>query len=87
MASPHSAGVAALIVSQFGREGTDAGETDVVMRPTEVENYLQSTTVDIGLKGYDKCFGHGRINALRAVKHDTSRVYDTTAPFCPEYSE
>jgi hypothetical protein len=87
MASPHSAGVAALIVSQFGRKGTDAGEPDVVMRPTEVENYLQSTTVDIGLKGYDECFGNGRINALRAVLHDTSRVYDATAPFCPEYAE
>jgi subtilisin family serine protease len=87
MASPHTAGVAALIVSQFGRVATDAGETDVVMRPTQVENYLQSTTVDIGLKGYDECFGNGRINALRAVLHDTSRVYDATAPFCPEYSE
>jgi subtilisin family serine protease len=87
MASPHSAGVAALIVSQFGRVGTDAGEPDVVMRPTEVESYLQSTTVDIGLKGYDECFGNGRINALRAVLHDTSRVYDGSAPPCPEYAE
>ena len=57
------------------------------MRPTEVENYLQSTTVDIGESGYDECFGNGRINALRAVQHDTSRVYDPTAPPCPEYAE
>ena len=82
MASPHTAGVAALIVSQYGRVGTDAGETDVVMRPQEVENYLQSTTVDLysidpttgkeSLKGYDGCFGNGRIDAVKAVNHDTS---------------
>ena len=87
MASPHAAGVAALIVSQYGRVGNDAGETDVVMRPQEVESYLQSTTIDQGLPGYDECFGNGRIDALRAVQHDTSRLYDPTAPFCPEYAE
>ena len=87
MASPHTAGVAALIISQFGRIGTDAGEQDVVMRPQEVENYLQSTVVDIGERGYDECFGNGRINALRAVLHQTSRVYDAGAPACPEYAE
>ena len=87
MASPHAAGVAALIVSQFGRVGNDAGTPDVVMRPQEVESYLQATTIDQGLSGYDECFGHGRIDALRAVQHDTSRLYDATAPFCPEYAE
>jgi subtilisin family serine protease len=87
MASPHAAGVAALIVSQFGRVGTDAGETDVVLRPQQVENYLQSTVVDQGEPGYDECFGNGRIDALRAVQHDTSRLYDPTAPPCPEYAE
>ena len=87
MASPHAAGVAALIVSQYGRVGNDAGEPDVVMRPQEVESYLQATTIDQGLPGYDECFGHGRIDAFRAVLHDTSRLYDPTAPFCPEYAE
>jgi hypothetical protein len=33
------------------------------------------------------CFGEGRIDALRAVRHTTTDVYDGTAPFCPEYSE
>jgi subtilisin family serine protease len=84
MASPHAAGVAALIVSQFGELGSDG---DVKLPPTTVENYLQGTTVDIGLPGYDECFGNGRIDALRAVLHDTSAVYDATAPFCPEYEE
>jgi lantibiotic leader peptide-processing serine protease len=84
MASPHAAGVAALIISQFGTLGTDG---DVKMPPTKVEQYLQSTVVDQGLPGYDECFGHGRIDALRAVLHDTSRVYDASAPYCPEYTE
>lgn len=84
MASPHAAGVAALIVSQFGVLGADG---DVVMSPTTVESYLQGTTIDIGLSGYDECFGHGRIDALRAIQHVTSKAYDASAPFCPEYNE
>jgi hypothetical protein len=81
MASPHAAGVAALIVSQFGRLGHDAGEPDVVMRPQEVESYLQSTTIDLvsvdesgrnSLQGYDHCFGNGRVDAVKAVTHSTS---------------
>ena len=84
MASPHAAGVAALIVSEFGTLGSDG---DVKMSPTKVESYLQGSTVDLGLPGYDECFGHGRIDALRAVLHDTSSVYDASAPHCPEYAE
>jgi subtilisin family serine protease len=84
MASPHAAGVAALIVSQFGTLGADG---DVKMSPTKVEQYLQGTAVDQGLPGYDECFGNGRIDALRAVTHDTSTLYDASAPFCPEYEE
>jgi subtilisin family serine protease len=84
MASPHATGVAALIVSQYGRMGDDG---DVKLSPQTVESYLQSTTVDQGLAGYDECFGNGRIDALRAVNNDTSRVYDASAPFCPEYNE
>jgi subtilisin family serine protease len=84
MASPHAAGVAALIVSEFGTLGADG---DVVMSPTKVEQYLQGTAIDIGLPGYDECFGNGRIDAFRAVRHDTSSLYDATAPFCPEYNE
>jgi hypothetical protein len=59
----------------------------VKMSPTKVEQYLQSTAIDIGLPGYDECFGNGRIDALRAVTHDTSSLYDGSAPFCPEYTE
>jgi lantibiotic leader peptide-processing serine protease len=84
MASPHAAGVAALIVSQYGKLGK---EGDVELPPQKVESLLQSTTVDIGLPGYDMCFGHGRIDALRAVTGDTSAMYDASAPYCPEYDE
>jgi len=84
MASPHAAGVAALIVSQYGRLGSDG---DVKLSPTKVESLLQSTAIDIGLPGYDECFGNGRIDALRAVTGDTSRASDPTAPPCPEYAE
>jgi hypothetical protein len=91
MASPHAAGVAALIVSEFGVIGTDAGEPDVRMRPQEVENYLQASVIDIiwanPLKptqtlgqGYDGCFGNGRVDALRAVFHDTRDVDFPTEP-------
>ena len=83
MASPHAAGVAALIVSQYGTLGRDG---DVKMSPQQVEAYLQGTTVDIGLAGYDECFGHGRIDALRAVTHDTSTLREANPP-CPEYTD
>jgi subtilisin family serine protease len=84
MASPHAAGVAALIVSQFGKV---SGSGDVRLAPTRVQSFLQATAVDIGLSGYDECFGHGRIDALRAVTGDTSTLTDPGAPACPEYSE
>jgi subtilisin family serine protease len=84
MASPHAAGVAALLVSQFGRL---ASSGDVHLAPDEVQQRLQSTTIDIGLPGYDECFGHGRIDALRAVTGDTSPARDDSAPNCPEYTD
>jgi subtilisin family serine protease len=84
MASPHAAGVAALIVSHFGTQGRDG---DVRLSPGAVGDQLAATAVDIGLAGYDECFGNGRIDALRAVLHDTTAVYDPAAPFCPEYTE
>jgi lantibiotic leader peptide-processing serine protease len=80
MASPHTAGVAALIVSQYGRLGANG---DVELPPTQVEAYLQGTTVDLGAPGYDPCFGNGRIDALRAVLHDTSEMAEAN-PLCTE---
>jgi subtilisin family serine protease len=84
MASPHAAGVAALIVSQYGQLGSNG---DVKLSPESVQSRLEKSTIDQGLQGYDECFGHGRINALRAVTGSSSKVYDAAAPFCPEYDE
>lgn len=84
MASPHAAGVAALIVSEFGRLTERGGERDVVMDRAKVESFLKNTTVDIGKQNYDKCAGNGRVDAVRAVNNNQSSLYEKT-PFCPEY--
>ncbi len=64
MASPHAAGVAALIVSRYGKVGADG---DVEIKPDQVQAKLQGTAIDIGAPGYDALFGSGRVDALRAV--------------------
>jgi subtilisin family serine protease len=84
MASPHAAGVAALIVSQFGKLAKNG---DVELAPSTVESILERSATDIGLQGYDTCFGNGRIDALRAIERDFSPRYDASAPFCAEYTE
>jgi subtilisin family serine protease len=57
MATPHVSGVAALVVSRFGRRAT----------PKFVYNRLKATADDLGVPGSDPIFGYGRVNALRAV--------------------
>jgi subtilisin family serine protease len=84
MASPHTAGVAALVVSQLGKLGSDG---DVKATPSSIADRITGSAVDIGLSGYDECFGHGRVDALRAVTKDTSSVRDAAAPNCAEYTE
>ncbi len=77
MASPHAAGLAALIVSRYGTRG---GDGDMKLNPTRVESIMEATTFDIGARGYDKCFGNGRIDALRAVKNQTGHPFRTVPP-------
>ena len=84
MASPHAAGVAALISARIGQPTKTGGWW---ADPDKVAGQLEKTSVDIGLKGDDECFGAGRIDAYRAVTNKTTRVYDATAPLCPEYGE
>eukprot|EP00611_Tribonema_gayanum_P029986 TRINITY_DN81_c0_g3_i4.p1 TRINITY_DN81_c0_g3~~TRINITY_DN81_c0_g3_i4.p1 ORF type:complete len:539 (+),score=155.45 TRINITY_DN81_c0_g3_i4:1588-3204(+) len=57
MASPHVAGVAALIVGKAGRR----------VPPQELLGYLQQCTNDIGDAGKDAKYGFGRINAGKVV--------------------
>jgi subtilisin family serine protease len=79
MASPHAAGVAALIVSQHGKLGSDG---DVKISPDKVRDLLYRTTIDQGAAGRDECFGFGRVDALRAVTGDTSSSYDSSLTSC-----
>jgi subtilisin family serine protease len=56
MASPAVAGVAALIVGKYGP-----------MDPVQLEAKLKSSSDDLGKPGRDDFYGHGRVNAYRAV--------------------
>jgi hypothetical protein len=84
MASPHAVGVAALISARIGKPTKTGGWW---ADPDKIAGQLKKTAIDIGLKGDDECFGAGRIDALRAVNGTTTRVYDSSAPLCAEYSE
>jgi subtilisin family serine protease len=55
MAAPHVAGVAALLVSRFGRN------------PAAIDARLQRTLDDLGEPGADPRYGKGRLNVARAV--------------------
>jgi subtilisin family serine protease len=55
MASPHTAGLAALLVEQVGRV------------PELIRWKIQLSADDFGKRGYDERFGFGRINVARAI--------------------
>lgn len=71
IATPVAAGVAALAMA-----------TRPDLKSTDIENILFSTAVDIGSTGKDSYFGHGRVEASRAVAAAKSFVStaDTQAP-------
>ena len=56
MAAPHVAGVAALVWSEFPG-----------MSNEQVRGQLLNTADDLGSRGFDVYFGHGRVNARKAV--------------------
>ena len=78
MASPHAAGVAALIVSQFGK--MPPGRVQAMLTqtadsldcppnpfdPSGTGTYLATCE---GGSGYNGFYGHGQVNALNAVTH------------------
>jgi subtilisin family serine protease len=57
MASPHAAGVAALVIGKNPSLTTDA-----------VRAILQRSSEDLATPGWDPVFGYGRVNARRAVE-------------------
>jgi subtilisin family serine protease len=61
MASPHVAGTAAFVDSQFG--GT--------LEPSQIRTIIDQTADVIDGSGASPFFGHGRINTLRAVSDPT----------------
>ena len=93
MASPHAAGTAALIISEFGNLSSSKGK----MSPGQVAAMLEQTAdsqpcpatlppgyaafVSVsngapqqcsGGSGYNSWYGHGQVDALRAVTHTTA---------------
>jgi len=77
MAAPHATGTAALIISRFGDlQNPQNGK----MRPQQVQAYLEQTALPLpcdhaacyGGPGYNAFYGHGEVDALAAVTHDTS---------------
>ena len=56
MAAPHVSGLAALIWS-----------VNPTLTASEVQDVLQTTADDLGVRGWDPDFGHGRINAWAAL--------------------
>jgi subtilisin family serine protease len=56
MATPHVSGVAALIVSKYGK-----------MHPAKLRAYLNGGADDLGVSGHDPYYGNGRVNALGSV--------------------
>jgi hypothetical protein len=55
--------------------------TNPALGPTDIQNLLFSTAVDLGAVGLDPYYGHGRVNAAAAVQAAKTAVpQDTTAP-------
>jgi subtilisin family serine protease len=55
MASPHVAGLAALLVETYGRN------------PGVIRDVILETADDLGKSGTDAFYGRGRINVARAL--------------------
>jgi serine protease len=72
MASPHVAGVAALLKSYQSS-----------LTPDQIEATLEKSAVDLGGAGFDNDFGNGRVDALAALNLLTPA---TTAPTTPPTS-
>ncbi|MHB9004732.1 MAG: S8 family peptidase [Coriobacteriia bacterium] len=63
MASPHVAGVAALVLAS----PVPVGDTNGAWDPAEVRARLQATAEDLGTAGWDSSFGYGLVRADLAI--------------------
>lgn len=57
MATPHVAGVAALVRSRG------------ITRAAEITNAIKLSAIDLGAPGYDTRYGYGLVNAYRAIRY------------------
>lgn len=73
MATPHVAGVAALIRAY-----------NPTLAPAEVRAILETTATDLGAAGRDDVFGHGRVDALAALQA-TPPYTGTLLPTVPDW--
>lgn len=64
MASPHVAGVAALLLSVSAKCDLDLSGS---CSPAEVQQRLEATALDLGASGKDTSYGSGLVNAYAAV--------------------
>ncbi|HEC97996.1 MAG TPA: hypothetical protein ENI58_07590 [Nitrospirae bacterium] len=64
MASPHVAGVAALVIASG------------VTGPDNVRQVLQSTAKDLGAPGWDKTYGWGRVDAAAALGYTAEPIHN-----------
>jgi subtilisin family serine protease len=82
MASPHVAGVAALVISQFGK--MPPGKVQAFITQTADPQPCPTNPFDPdgtgawlatcqGGDGYNSFYGHGQVNALNAVTHTTGK--------------
>lgn len=69
MASPHVAGVAALVRSLHPE-----------FSPEQVRQALRSSSDEAGAAGFDAQFGYGRVNAARAMTQSSPLVAQLTGP-------
>ncbi|MGH2762682.1 MAG: S8 family serine peptidase [Thermoleophilaceae bacterium] len=60
MASPHVAGIAALVIAT-GRLGADPS-------PEAVQDHIEATARDLGAPGFDRSYGHGLVDAAAALR-------------------
>jgi subtilisin family serine protease len=64
-ATPIVAGIAALMQSQYMAGG------GTPLTPTALKSRMQQTAVDLGPAGFDEYYGHGRVDACKALKQGT----------------